>query len=222
MKTLKKLIFVLILACLYSCSSDTPRESVPYFRFTESDRQKIINHDYQQGQTITYKNQDGVFLHFEILEVADDKVNQYSPSTFSGGGGLLESSYDRKAIRFSVSENDGITEGEQGTYLFTKKNDQLTIAFNLPMWNLTNAIMAEEQYVTNIVIDLSAYSIGQRTVDGHLFSKVLTINSATENVPVNAVGALPNNVHKIFYDLEFGIIEFHDLDGNTWTVQYPD
>jgi hypothetical protein len=38
---------------------------------------------------------------------------------------------------------------------------------------------------------------------------------------LNYGGILPKNVNKLFYDYDFGIIEFEDIGGKIWKVKYP-
>ena len=59
-------------------------------------------------------------------------------------------------------------------------------------------------------------------INGHLFQKVVEIDSGSNIPRPNAWGAiLPNNVNKIYYDFTFGIIQINDLDGKIWKVIYP-
>lgn len=60
------------------------------------------------------------------------------------------------------------------------------------------------------------------TINGHLFNKVVEINSSNNSIlQLNYGGLLPKNVNKLFYDYEFGIIEFTDIEGKIWKVKYP-
>ncbi len=61
------------------------------------------------------------------------------------------------------------------------------------------------------------------TINGHLFNKVVTINSnSDQNNTNNLFGPLTQNINQLKYDYDFGIIQFKDIDGRLWSVVYPE
>ena len=60
----------------------------------------------------------------------------------------------------------------------------------------------------------------QMNVNGYEFHKVVILDSGEDEVHnnCNCNCELISNVNKIFYDYDFGIIQFNDIDGNEWKV----
>ena len=226
MKKLVILINVILLVFFTnSCSKENNDDVVTYYKFVESDKNNIINYNYIPNQIITYENQFGEKLHFKVISNTTKKFGDYSSGTFSGGGGILESYYDSKIIRLEIVENQANFIGEQVIYIFSKSENNFKNGIKLPIWNIEENTFFDEidrPYNVNLK-NLNNSSKIEMNINGHLFQKVVEINSGSNiELPIYFYGGiLPNNINKLYYDFEFGIIQFNDVDGNNWKIIYP-
>jgi hypothetical protein len=228
-KNMKKLVIlinvILFAFCLNSCSKENnDDDGVTYYKFVESDKNNIINYNYIPNQIITYENQFGEKLHFKVISNTTKKYGDYSSGTFSGGGGILESYYDSKIIRLEIVENEANFIEEQVSYIFSKSEDNFKNGIKFPIWNVEEFTFFDEiDRPFNINLsNLNNSTKIEMDINGHLFKKVVVINSGSNIPKPNAWGAiLANNVNKLYYDFEFGIIQFNDIEGKNWKVIYP-
>lgn len=226
MKSIFNIILVItVLACLTACSNEdiSGNDSVQYYRFTSEDIPLIINYNYTPNQIITYQNEAGEKLHFKVLLNETQKKGSYSSGTFSGGGGLLENYYDSKIISFEILENENLNEESKLKYLFSKNKDQLKTALNFPMWNILSGTFLDE-IQNNYNIYLTPFNTIPKTtvmINGHLFEKVVTVTSNSNDI-IGSFGLLRSNVNEVTYDYDFGVIQFIEIDGTTWSVVYPE
>lgn len=216
------LSFFTIISCSYEENDNKFKKD--YYKFTNDDSNKIINFNYTPNQIIIYENQFGEKLHFKVISSIYEKAGYYSSSTFSGGGGHLEHYYDSKIIRLGIVENNANFTEEQVIYIFSKSENIFKNGINFPIWNYNNFSFIDEiDEPTNI--NLRNYNYRYRTemtINGHIFKNVVIIDSTNSVALPNAWGALlPNNVNRIYYDFNFGIIQFDDLYGKIWRVIYP-
>ena len=230
MKYLFKFIFLNIgFLMLFSCESNNDEDRYPYYRFTTEDEQLIINYDYVPDQIIIYRNQLGEELNFKVISNERKKRGYYSRGTLSGGGGLLQNYYDSKIIRIDILENVGNSGGSGDytavNYVFSKNDNEFENGLNFPMWNVQLFSFINE-IQDNVNIYLRDYNNAQKTtlnVNGHLFEKVVEINSGSDDSYNSFLfGSLVQNVNQIYYDYEFGVIQFKDIEGNEWKVIYPE
>ncbi|HCQ14483.1 hypothetical protein [Flavobacterium sp.] len=229
MKKLVILINIIFFAfCLNSCSiennNDDNDDGVTYHKFVTSDKNNILSYNYVPNQIITYENQFGEKLHFKVISNTTKKYGDYSSGTFSGGGGILESYYDSKIIRLEIVENEANFIEEQVSYIFSKSENNFKNGIKFPIWNFEQFTFFDEMdRPININLrDFNNSTKIEMDINGHLFKKVVVINSGSDITKPNAWGALlPNNVNKLYYDFEFGIIQFNDIEGKNWKVIYP-
>ncbi len=208
---------------LISCSEESQEDSHPYYKFDASDASVISNYNYVKGQIITYQNQLGEQIHFKVIFNESKKYGDYTNGTFSGGGGILESYYDSKIVRLEMVENQMAFNGELVNYIFSKSKNTFKSGINFPIWNILDSGFFDE-IDRDVNINLGIYSNHSRvpiTINGHLFNKVVLIESGFNTPASPNWGSLPNNVNKLYYDYDFGIVQFNDLDGNEWKVIYP-
>jgi len=60
-------------------------------------------------------------------------------------------------------------------------------------------------------------------INGHLFQNIVIIDSnSNDSNNISTFGPLLQNVNKIYYDYDFGIVQFIDIDGKEWKVIYPE
>lgn len=237
MKSLYK-IFILLnwFFILIGCNKADYEDNVPYYTFSELEKELLIK--YIPNQIIVYKNQFNEELHFRVILNENKKLGYHSRGTFSGGGGYLENYFDSKMIRLEIlgngwDEDNPHYDADYSTvnYIFSTSNgfsnipDEFINGFNLPMWNKNGAHQINEGLAT-VNVFLTEYNNIQKTsmnVNGILFEKIVMIESNSNAIKnINSYGSLIQNVNKIYYDYDFGIVQFEDIDGKIWKVIYPE
>ncbi|WP_282072150.1 hypothetical protein [Polaribacter atrinae] len=110
-------------------------------------------------------------------------------------------------------------------YVFSKNSDNFNNGINFPMWNISNFTSIDEiQNPTNIIMtDFNTRIKTQMTINNHLFENVIIIESESDKIYLNSsYGTIKKNVNKVFYDYDFGIIQFNDIEGKEWKLIYPE
>lgn len=219
-----KNIFVTILAVLtlVSCQTDDSTErDYPYYQFEETDQKFIISHDYKEGDILVYKNEDNESLHLEVVEVTVRKAREVSQGTFSGGGGHTLAYFDSKIIRLEIIEN-GMNYSccDQINYVFSKRGDTFRMGFKFPLWNQSSSSFIDEvQNPVDVTINHQyGHTYQNINLDGVNYDEVLIFQSETPDRLYNDSTNTDILVNEIFYDLDFGIIQFKDIDGKLWSL----
>jgi len=225
MKNTHKIVMICFSLLLFlSCSLNLDQENtnVPYYSFSNQDRSFIINYPYTEGQTIPYVNQNGDLLHFRVLKNQTSKNASYSDGSLSGGEGLLENYYDSKIIQLEILENTSTEPYAMANYIFSKNNNVLNTGINFPMWNLPLfSFIDEVQNSVNIFINQDQETT-TLTINGHKFNNVIKlISNSTNSNNDSRFGSLSQNVNELWYDYDFGIIQFKDINDTLWSVEYP-
>lgn len=224
-----KNIIALLLVSIFlfiQCSQPDFEDNITYYKFTNEDNQFIINYDYDVNDIIIYQNQFGEQIHCKVVYNETKRRGKYQGSFAGFGDPTLQYYYDGKIIRLEIVENITDTNlssnnRELINYIFLKGSDSLISGLNFPMWNVSNSSHLVEGQ-NSISFGLWDYYDTQRqemNVNGHLFNNVIVINSES-NLPLNS-NLLPNNVNEIFYDFDFGIIQFNDIEDKQWKLIYP-
>ena len=229
-KFIKGLIIVIGVISINGCYTDNIDDRYSYYKFNREDEALLIKYNYVVGQIITYENQFGEQLHFKVILNESKKRGYYTRGTFSGGGGYLSNYYDSKIIRIEILENSGYEDISSGdyskvNYIFSKNFDEFKNGVNFPMWNITFfSFINELQDNVNIyTTDYNSSPKNQMNVNGHLFQNIVLIESnSNETNNSSAFGPLLQNVNKIYYDYDFGIVQFDDMDGKQWKLIYPE
>lgn len=218
---------IIICMILISCNADDVESNSynKYYQFSNDDYNSIISYDYKIGQIITYQNQFGEELNFKVILNETKKSGDYSSGFFNAS--VLNHYYDSKRILFEILENDnyGYNKGLI-IYAFSKNYNKFSNGINLPMWNISSSTFIDEvQYPINISLrDYNNFTKINKTINGRIFEDVVVIESGSDNeesLNLN-YGTLPKRVNKLYYDYEFGIIRFDDIDGNQWELIYPE
>lgn len=211
--------FLLCTAC--TLSDDTVEAT--YYKFNDSDKALNIDYDYKIDQIITYQNQDGEQVHFKVIQNELKKASYYFRGSFAGGGGF-SNYYDIKIIRFEIIENENYENVGLVNYIFSSNGGRFNNGINFPMWNIPDFTYIDEfQNPTNIIMtDFNTKPKTQMEINNHLFERVVSVESGSNEVYENyTYGSIIKNVNKIYYDYDFGIIQFEDIKGKEWQVVYP-
>ncbi|MGJ8592423.1 MAG: hypothetical protein ACSHXF_07740 [Aquaticitalea sp.] len=225
----KKLLLFLAIAFLIGCNKDEDGPREPYYQFSNDEKLVLIKYDYKPDQIITYENQENERIEFKVISNERLISESFSVGTFSGGGGIFENSYDNKIIRIEIIGNS-VNTGTSGdyskvNYIFSKNKNTFNNGINFPLWNVTlYSFIDEIQNPVNIFMnDFNNIQKSEMTVNGHLFTKVVTVNSGSdESKNGYEFGLMTQNINRIFYDYDFGIIQFNDVEGNEWKLIYPE
>lgn len=216
----------LLLSTFYGCKKNTTDDGLPYYQFTDNDKSKLIN-PLTNNSVLKYKNQDNDIINFYVRDYQSGKTN-YSTGTFSGGN-TTYFHYDRQKVlmqyttqgytwsdceinlmRYPVGSNYQTQYPVVGTPMF---NGYITF----PLWNGFNN---GDLYDKTIMIDFSLPTTTM-TINSKTYNKVRIFNSNKTEIlePNNLPPAIPKNVNIIYYDQNFGIIGFDDLNGKKWRLQ---
>jgi len=222
---MKAIIFSILIIFLVACDIDRNEDSYPYHKFDAQDELLLLKYNYVPDQIITYENQFGEKLFFKVIENKRRKDGAYSRGTFSGGGGHLMSYYDNITVKLEILEHTTYDEYSIVQYYFSKNGGSFNAGINFPLWNVTNFGSIDElQNEVNIFNEgYKDLERTQVTISDHLFTEVIAISSSSdESENSSTFGLLNQNVNQIFYDYDFGIVQFNDIEGNEWKIIYPD
>jgi hypothetical protein len=220
MKATKVLVLCFLTLILAGCTADDGyTDGKPYYRFTQSDREKLFILP-TVGNTKAYQNQDGETITFTIQEAEQGKTT-YSTGSFWGNYGTVHFHYDHQFAsmsyvpgylatqstielkRYPLNWNDQIENANEGAPAFF--GDLI-----FPLWNgYSNSI--------RIQFNLSQLSM---TFNGKTYDKVNIFTSGRSEVldPDIQLPFRPKNVYKIYYDYSYGVIGFDDLNGKQWRL----
>jgi len=231
-KTVKQLIlYSLLIAILspISCIIKPQTRLQAYYEFRDDDFPKIL--EVELGQEISYQNEAGDILTYQIESVMDDYKKQH----VSGGGSYLGLPvpvsyyfyYDLKQIKFNVNQSMYDIEYDFIRYpidIEQAQNDSYTefpseligqiffVNWNgTEVWNGSNAIYS----FGGIRINYNAETITM-SINDTVYHNVYVIASGNPNPLVN--GVITRTVNVIYYDKQHGIIGFDETDGKEWRL----
>ena len=219
------IIFISVIFFLQCTTEEEVDDYHTYYKFTDDDYKNIISYDYNLNDILTYQNQFGEQLNFKVVYSETKKRGQYQSGFF---GSSLSYYYDGKIIRLECLEN--ITDvnlsghnDELINYMFLKGHERLKSGLNFPMWNVSSSSFLEEMQNSISFVLWNDYNTQRQemNINGHLFSNVIIINSESNSLLYPNSILLPNNVNEIFYDFDFGIIQFNDIENKQWKLIYP-
>jgi len=225
----KIFIFVLFIGIFIfnSCSKDEPEnEGLPYYQFSIDETNKLINKP-NVADEIIYKNQDNELIKFKVYSSEKGKTT-YKTGSFAGGYSNAHFHYDRQQIKMWYAEGHLLSNCEINIQKYpVGSNYQISPIvvgipkfygyFNFPLWN---GYYGTDIYNNNISIDFLQPTV-TISFNGKTYTKVRIFESNRTEIlsPTNTLPFYPRNVHKIFYDDNFGIIGFDDLNGKLWRLQ---
>jgi hypothetical protein len=216
------IIMILLSSCTQSYYSNNTQSKIdnskPYYQFDANDNNFSVNYNYQVNQIITYENQIGEQLHFIVISNITKRATDYSNGIL---GNTINYYYDRKTILFEIIENHANYPIVQVIYAFSKGDNVFKNGTNFPIWNVnTDSFIDDYNLPINIYLNnFNNQSKIQMTINGYQFEKVVIVESNSNVVLPNYAGLLPKNVNKLYYDYNFGIIEFIDVNGKDWKIK---
>lgn len=199
--------FALVLGC---ASDDSSAESpmipgLDYYKFTSEDKGKLLNSSLDKGKVIRFRNQSGDELQYKVISKRKERSDD-NHGTFSGGG-IPSYYYDKQSISlasldFPDSENSGLS-----MIVYKPSSSGLMADVYFDRWN-EGGYWAKENFA------LSNVSVQSVSFNGKTYSKTVIVNSQTAST--GSGDGFPLNANKMYYDFNYGLIGFDDLDGNLW------
>lgn len=201
---MKNLLFLIIL--LFSCRQEPEVNenpfNLPYYQFTTDDKSKLLK-NYYNGKKLIFKSEENLVREFEIINYYQGKI-PYGTGTFSGGN-LILFYHDIQKFEYKT---EGFPYGEQYLQRFEtgEKISKFYGVSNFPLWNDSSSFIIDfSQPIISIVIN------------GKTYSKV-RIFTSNKNEVLN-YGAYERNVNKVYYDEDFGIVKYEEVNGKKWLLQ---
>jgi hypothetical protein len=223
-----KILVIICAISFYNCSDNNnfdKKEDFPYYQFTQDDRNNLIQNS-NIGSEIVYKNQDNELIKFKIKKSTIEKTSDVTNSYF--GGGKVNFYYDNQKIIFEPQNNytnedyeinfqKYPIDSDYTKYPVVIGNPKFFGSISFPLWNGYYQIYENSN---SILINFNIPTTSM-TFNGKTYSKVRIFDS-NKTVVLNPTIQLPyhpRNVNIIYYDYNYGIIGFDDLNGKLWRVQ---
>lgn len=228
----KKIVIIMLTIgtfFLNSCNRNNELEKsdgLPYYQFTLEEKNKLINKP-NVGSEIIYVNQDNELLKFKIYDSELGKTT-FSTGTFWGNYTSQHFHYDRQKISMWYAEGYTYSTCEINILKYPVDSNYQTQYptigtpkfygyFTFPLWNGYNGT---DEYNNTISIDFDMPTTTM-SFNGKTYTKVKIFESNKTKVlaPTNTFPFYPKNVNVIYYDYNYGIIGFDDLNGKYWRMQ---
>jgi hypothetical protein len=221
----KAIIYIaLSMLTFFSCFKKDANDGLPYYQFNDADKSKLLV-SYEAGKELIYKNQYNEKIKFKIINSLISK-SLYAIGTFWGTYLDKKFYYDEQHIimcynEYTWSNCEIVLEKYPvgSNYLLQEpitETPEFIGFLTFPLWNGFNG---EDSFSNSIKLDLTmGLSL---TINGKVYNKVKVFESGKNQVlrPDNNPSILPRNVNKIYYDENYGVIEFDDLDGKLWRLK---
>ena len=211
---MKKILFILVSLIIISCSKDDKSEA--YYNFRDDDFNKLVS--FELNEIITYENQFGDEIFYEVNEVTIDYKKQLSRGSWVTPGSIKWFYYDAKKVKM----NSDFTN-----FIITYKFQRFPINVELAKENKYTEYPSEFYGRVDLFLwnglDYNGVSINYEsnsetmTIDGVDYKNVYTIQSNNPN-PIITSSGVEKNIHKIYYSKKQGVIGFDDLDNVQWRI----
>jgi len=208
---MKNVVALISAFLVLGCSADDSGENgatihgLDYYRFTSADSENLLNSSLNKGKTISFINQSGETISYKVKSKFKYRASDVTGS-FSGGG-VTNFYFDvqsvtMEAVGFGQQNNTGIA-----LYVYKTSATAVWAEFNFDRWN-DGGYWGNERFILS-----NAYT-QPMTFNGTTYPKVMAIDSGTDDAFEG--NGFPMNVSKVYYDINFGIVGFDDVDGNQW------
>lgn len=232
---IKPFSIICALIILTSCEEDEVVEKCqftdPTYQFTTEQEQKRISFEYFEGQIIKYRSDNNEVLNFEVTEVDNCARGYYEvrgPGFFLGPK-KPSHTFDSQIIRLSIIEHDTMEYSYRNKihYYTTISSSTFRQAINFPLWNknINSFALSGSQNPANMFFSEGSFTeIGNFRIGQHSFNEVVKFESGSVDINNQTfhLGNLLLSVNVLYYDQDFGIIRFDEVDGTIWEVEYPE
>ncbi|WP_395078112.1 hypothetical protein [Flavobacterium sp.] len=225
--TLKILLLLVLLfnSCTTTNNEEVKGDGLLYYQFTQDEKNKLIL-AMNVGNIIVFKNQNDEFVKFEVT------ISKTEKRTYTTGGFLgyvtKRFYYDEQQIVLKSLNNYtydllkiDIMKYPVGSDYQTQYPVIGTPKFygflEFPLWN---GFIGTDENRNYISLDFEIPTTNM-TVIGNTYTKVRKFESNKTTIlnPTISLPFHPRNVQTVYYDYNFGIIGFDDLDGKIWRKQ---
>lgn len=224
--TLNYLLLVLI---LQSCvlEDETNKNNLPYYEFTKEELNKLIL-EPKIGDERIYKNQDNEVIKFTIYKSQIEK-SLFSTGNFSSSKSSNHYYYDSQEILMWYSLGNVYSTCQIKLIKYPEGSNYQTYPqivgtpkfygyIQFPLWNgfnENNLYDNDNRIEINFEIPTLTMKINEKT-----YLKVRVFESGKSTVLLPSIPTLlQNNVNRIYYDDNQGIIGFDDINGKLWRLQ---
>ena len=207
---------------MFNCSRNeiVKNIEIPYYQFTQDERTNLVIQPKINDEFI-YKNQFNELMKFtvyrsDILKNAETTASFLSQATINFYYENQEivmhtagtnNEYKIDILKYPVDSNYSGQNPVVGTPTFYGFID-------FPAWN---GYFGNETHVNEIVINFN-FPTTTMTFQGKTYSKVRVFES-NKTVVLDPTYTYKRNVHIVYYDYNYGVIGFDDLDGKLWRLQ---
>jgi hypothetical protein len=215
-KLMKSRLYILVvLTVLFSCSTEEPSEGVSFvldFNFDSEEKPLIISHDYQVGDILVFNGSDGSKIEIEVVDVVSGS-NEYG----GGAGWYTIQPYETDQLRISFEGTDSRYE-QPFEMMYDFKFTQFGtfhMGLDFPYWN------GRENWY-NGSFNIRPLLSGERIeveLNNRSFGNVYTLSSGETRFEQWHQGHVPWSVNHALWDIDFGIIQFSDVNGIIYTVE---
>ena len=227
---MKHVLLILTIALLsISCKKE---QEPSYYSFQGNDNLWFTIYDV--GDTITFISDTAPQKKYVVRNIFDNRKNEMGPKLY-----LVTSTprvdyyYDSRTINLSlVNESKytisySIRMSRSPVYDYAHRNFNKNIAIN----NFAVSVFLDEYNSATFSRDLTVKSIYAPlqyipvNIDGVMYNEVAYFNSNNVNSfchtchGFNLPNSKPLRINQIWYQRQFGIIQFSDLEGNTWKIK---
>ncbi|WCO01110.1 hypothetical protein [Psychroserpens ponticola] len=224
---MKKIALVLIgimaLGCSTNSESKNPFENLTYYKFTNDDNSNLLL-NFNLDNSIIYKNQDGETIVFEVKDYLKNK-STYSKGSFLSNSSIEYYRFDQQQLILSLVDlpylsNQIEVKHERhplnfnpNIYPHKKKASSFNSYIEFPFWN---GYLGDDEYDITIILDYNI-QVTSMSFNNTTYNNVRIIESGNTET-INPQLDYPRNVHILYYDTEYGVIGFNDLEGNHWRL----
>ncbi|MDR3047872.1 MAG: hypothetical protein LBU51_09765 [Bacteroidales bacterium] len=202
---MKKVDFLLLLLAAILLFSACDRDPVTY-KFDKNDADKLLPH-YTVGKILTFRNEVGEERKFEVSEITH-KINQDWIFVGMGGTNMYYFFYESKGIDlFDIASQKKI-----GIKIWSYPIDQEKARNNI--------YHVYKSHLTGVIVDIYTplnFEQNQltRNINGTTYKNVFEISRTVLSYDPTLIY---NEIDVIYYDLYYGIIEFHDKNDHQWKL----
>lgn len=198
----------------FSCSTPENKEyfneTVPYYKFSNSDSEYLLNSVYPINSIINFKNQNNEILSFKVISKEKTRKEE-SYGTFWGSYSSLMYYYDSQTIFLK-----SITENDENAFLklevYKGSSGNVLGGFYFYKWNG----YYQGYYKNNENYNLITEPKISLQINNLTYNKVIVIDS--DHTDFYTTANYTANVNKMYYDINYGIIGFDDLSNNHWRI----
>ena len=220
MKTIQKVLLVMIIVLNFSCSKDKEEvgDKLPYFSFLQEDSNKLLNAE-QVGKILIFKNQNNNDLKFEVVKNEKEKklhskgnwvYASYSEKYFYYDQQNIELKCTLPTPNLIIRINKWptfFTDGSNGGNISISTSSKMVGSINVSTFNSSDPSKYFEY----------TYPTQSMVINGNTFNNVLKI--VITNSQVNNPGWLLPKINFLYYDFNKGVIGFDDINNNEWRLQ---